>query len=121
MSLHIQPMPRAEWTPLPYAGCRGVEGKFLLRNAQLSLALLRFQPDGVIHEHSAGIEIDVICLEGQGKTSVADEIADLRAGEQVRWRAGIPHRLWTESDTMLTLMVEYLHDVETEKTNQRKC
>jgi hypothetical protein len=49
----------------------------------------------------------VICLEGHGMTSVGGIAAELHASEQVRWPAGLAHRLWTEDSGMLTLMVEY--------------
>lgn len=105
--LHIEPIPRPEWSPLPHDGCSGVEGKVLLRASSLSLALLKFEPDGTIHEHPTQIEIDVICLEGQGMTSVAGESAPIKAGEKVRWPANVPHRLWTEGTAMTALMVEH--------------
>lgn len=107
MQPHVQPVPRPDWAPLPYEGCQRVEGKVLLRLDHLSLALLRFQPGGTIHEHPAPFDIDVICLEGQGFTSVGGAAAALHAGEQVRWPAGIPHRLWTDDSSMLALMVEH--------------
>jgi hypothetical protein len=53
-----QPIPRPDWSPLPYEGCVGVEGKVLLRSPTLALALLRFAPGGTIHEHEAPIDID---------------------------------------------------------------
>lgn len=108
MKLQIRPIPRPEWAPLSHQGSHGVEGKSLLRLDGLSLALLRFQPGGTIHEHATDIDIDVICLEGQGLTSLAGETAALHAGEQVRWPSGIPHRLWTDTGHMLTLMVEHI-------------
>ena len=107
MTLDIQPMPRPEWSPLPFEGCHGVEGKVLLRLPHLSLAMLRFRAGGTIHEHSADIDIDVICLEGRGMTSVSGVAAEIRAGESVRWPAGLAHRLWTETDDMVTLMLEH--------------
>jgi quercetin dioxygenase-like cupin family protein len=100
-------VPRPEWSPLPFDGCRNVQGKVLLRRPGLSLALLAFGPGGTIHEHPAAIEIDVVCLDGAGFTSVGDVAFPLRAGETIRWPAGRPHRLWTETTTMTTLMVEY--------------
>ncbi len=107
MPMLISPIPHPEWTPLPFAGCHGVESKGLLHSGQLSLALLSFSPYGTIHEHPADLDIDVICLEGEGLTSVSGEQAPLRAGEQVHWPACEPHRLWTEGQPMLTLMIEY--------------
>jgi quercetin dioxygenase-like cupin family protein len=89
------------------AGCKNVEGKVLLVEPSLVLALLRFQPHGTIHEHSADFEIDVICLDGEGFTSVDAEIATLAAGQIVRWPALHQHRLWTDDSTMQTLMVEH--------------
>lgn len=105
----VRPMPRPVWTPLPYPGCHGVEAKALLRLEHLSLALLRFQPGGTIHDHAAPMAIDVICLEGRGMTSLEGEAAVLQAGEQVRWPAGVRHRLWSETEPLLTLMVEHNH------------
>jgi len=103
----IQPIPRPEWSPLPFEGCYHVEGKVLLRLPHLSLALLRFAPGGTIHEHPADIDIDVICLEGHGRTSVGGVAAELHSSEHVRWPAGLAHRLWTEDSQMITLMVEH--------------
>ncbi len=107
MTVDVQPVPRPEWSPLPREGCHGVEGKVLLRLPHLSLAILRFSPGGTIHEHPADHDIDVICLEGWGMTSVGGTTAALQEGESVRWPAGLPHRLWTEDHEMVTLMVEH--------------
>ena len=111
----VQPMPipRPEWSPVPYDGCVGVEGKVLRRADDVCLALLRFGPHGTIHEHPAAIDIDVICLEGGGFTSITGVAAPLRAGEAIRWPAGQPHRLWTDGETMLTLMVEHAETAHT--------
>ncbi len=79
----------------------------LLRSPTLILALLRFAPDGTIHEHAAPMDIDVVCLEGQGFVSVGDERFPFSAGESVRWPTGAMHRLWTEATEMTTLMVEH--------------
>jgi quercetin dioxygenase-like cupin family protein len=108
MPVDIKPLYRPEWTPLLFEGCQNVDSKGLLLLEHLSLAMLRFTPHGTLHEHPAEIEIDVICLEGAGFTSVGGETAPMHAGERVRWPAGAPHRLWTEASAMTTLMVEHL-------------
>src|SRR5262249_40214314 len=102
------PVPRPQWSPLPHEGCTGVVGKVLLRAEEVFIAMLRFGPHGTIHEHAAGWEIDVICLEGSGFVSVDGEAAPLHAGEQIRWPAGAQHRLWTDGEGMTTLMVEHI-------------
>jgi quercetin dioxygenase-like cupin family protein len=103
--LQIHPIQRDGWTPFPMEGCRNVWVKMLIRLDHLGLAMLRFDPDGTIHEHPAAIEIDVICLEGEGIVSVGDEHSPLKAGERIRWPKDIPHRLWTNDTQMVTLMV----------------
>ncbi len=108
MAVDVQPVPRPEWSPVPREGCRGVEGKVLLRRERLAVAMLRFAPEATIDEHAAAWEIDVVCLEGEGMTSVDGEAAPLRAGQRVRWPAHRQHRLWTEGQTMVTLMLEHL-------------
>jgi quercetin dioxygenase-like cupin family protein len=110
MTLDIQAIGSVDWTPLPFEGCRSVSVKMLLRLDHLGLTLLRFEPDGTIHEHAADMAIDVICLEGAGMVSVGAEQAALRAGQRLRWPPGVSHRLWTTDSTMLTLMVEH-HEV----------
>lgn len=108
MAMDVQPFPRAEWQPLPFDGCAEVESQSLPRLGGMGLARLRFSPGGTIHEHAAGFDIDVICLEGEGYTSIAGESAPIRAGEWIRWPASVPHRLWTIDSPMTTLMVEHV-------------
>lgn len=111
MKPNITPIPHPNWQPLRYDGCFNVDVKVLTRFKHIHLAMLRFQPNGTIHEHPADIDIDVICLEGRGMTSVNGEAAAIQAGEQVHWPAGYPHKLWTESSEMVTLMVEHAKTV----------
>jgi quercetin dioxygenase-like cupin family protein len=106
MSVDIAPVPRPEWSPLPFEGCVGVEGKVLVREADFFVAMLRFPPHATIHEHPGANDTLVVCVEGEGLTSVAGETATLRASERAFWPAAVPHRLWTEETTMTTLMVE---------------
>lgn len=108
MPVDIQPIQQPEWTPLPQEGCVHVEYKALIRRDHVALAMLRFGHNATIHEHPAAIDIDVICLEGSGFTSVGDQQAPIQAGQRVHWPAGQPHRLWTADSRMITLMVEHL-------------
>ena len=107
MAPEIRPVPRPEWTPLSAPGTSNVEGKVLLVLDNLTVAVLRFAPEGHIPEVSAPYPTDVICLEGGGFTSVAGEEGELRAGYSVRWGADASRRLWTETETMTVLMVEH--------------
>ncbi len=107
MSVDVALVPRPEWSPLPGGGHVGVEGRVLVREADGSfVAMLRFAPHATIHEHAGANDTLVVCLEGEGFTSVAGETAPLRESERAFWPAGIPHRLWTEASMMTTLMVE---------------
>jgi quercetin dioxygenase-like cupin family protein len=78
----------------------------LVREDHVFVAQLRFAEHATIHEHPGPSDTIVVCLEGEGFTSVAGAVAPIRAGQQVRWPKDVPHRLWTEDATMLTLMVE---------------
>lgn len=102
----VHALPRPSWTALPYDGCRNVDGKVVLAEDDLNVAMLRFGRDATIHEHAADHDTDVICLEGSGYTSVEGREAEFSAGHRVRWPAGKMHRLWTRENEMLTLMVE---------------
>jgi quercetin dioxygenase-like cupin family protein len=106
MTLDVASVPRPDWSPLPYEGCVDVEGKVLVREADFFVAMLRFAPGGTIHEHPGPNDTIVVCLEGEGHTSVAGETAAIRAGQSVRWPKDVPHRLWAEESAMTTLMVE---------------
>jgi quercetin dioxygenase-like cupin family protein len=77
-----------------------------VREAHVFIAQLRFAEHGTIHEHPGPNDTIVVCLQGEGFTSVAGEVAPLRAGHQTCWPKDVPHRLWTEDATMVTLMVE---------------
>ncbi len=109
MPVQIDSFKRPEWTPLPFDGCINVMSKALFQpqNSNISLAMLKFAENGTVHEHPADWLIEVCCLEGKGFTSVGGEVAAIKAGERVQWPAGIPHRLWTENSTMITLMIEH--------------
>jgi len=108
MTLEISPIPRPGWDPLPHEGCVGVAGRVLVREEGLGffVAELRFSEHATIHEHPGETDTIVVCIAGEGFTSIAGETAPLREEEWVRWPKGIPHRLWTEGSTMTTLMIE---------------
>ena len=93
MTPDVRPVPRPEWSPLPYEGCIGVDGKLLVQEDDFFIAMLRFAPDGTVHEHPGSNDTIVVCLDGEGFTSVAGERAPIRAGEQVRWPKDVTHRL----------------------------
>ncbi len=107
--LEIVSVKQAEWKPFLQDGCINVAYKsYLHRNGRVAIASLKFGKQATIHEHPADMDVDVICLEGAGFTSVGDEQAPIQAGQRVHWPAGQPHRLWTEATEMITLMVEHL-------------
>ena len=84
----------------------GVDGRVIVNEGGLLLAVLRFGEDATIHEHPGATDTLVACLAGRGFTSVGGETAAIAAGQTVRWPRDVPHRLWTEQSTMTTLMVE---------------
>jgi quercetin dioxygenase-like cupin family protein len=104
--LDVRPVPRPDWQPLPAQGARGVESRALVHEEDLFVAELRFAEHATIHEHPSANETIVVCLAGAGFTSVGGEVAALGTGQQARWPKDVAHRLWTEDNTMLTLMIE---------------
>jgi quercetin dioxygenase-like cupin family protein len=106
VTVDVAGVPRPEWSPLPGEGHVGVEGKVLVREDGFFIALLRFAPHATVHEHPGASDTLVVCIDGEGLTSVGSESARLRESERAFWPAGVPHRLWTEETTMTTLMVE---------------
>ena len=105
---NVSQQPKPEWSVLTRPGCENVEFRVLLNTEGLVVANLRFAAYANIDKHSAPYDIDVICIQGAGYTQVGDTTAELRAGETIRWPAGIDHHLWTDGETMETLMVERL-------------
>jgi quercetin dioxygenase-like cupin family protein len=106
MSVDIRPIPRMRWDPLPASV--GIVGRVLVHEDDFFfVAQLRFSEHAAITEHPGERDAIVVCLEGEGFTSVAGETAPLREGQQVRWPRGVPHHLWTEDSTMTTLMIEH--------------
>ncbi len=79
----------------------------LVREETFFVAQLRFAEHATIHPHAGERDTIVVCIEGEGLTSVADETVSLREGQQVRWPKDIVHGLWTEGSTMSTLMIEH--------------
>jgi quercetin dioxygenase-like cupin family protein len=107
VSVYIRPFPRPGWDPLPGDGVVGVVGRVLVREESFFVAQLRFAERASISPHPGERDTIVVCIEGEGFTSVGDEALPLREGQQVRWPRGIVHGLWTEDSTMTTLMVEH--------------
>ena len=110
MTVDIRTIPRPGWDPLP--GGVGIVGRVLVREEpdptypDLLVAELRFSDYARIDPHPGQRDTIVVCIEGSGFTSVADETVPLQEGQQVRWPKGIVHGLWTEGSTMTTLMIE---------------
>jgi quercetin dioxygenase-like cupin family protein len=102
----IEQMPRLNWEPLRRPGTVGVTYRVMLQRAGIAVANLKFASNATIDEHSASIEIDVLCVDGEGFVSVGNESSPFRAGQRVVWPAGVNHRLWTEGASMETLMIE---------------
>jgi quercetin dioxygenase-like cupin family protein len=106
MTVDIRPFPRLGWDPLPNSV--GIVGRVLVREDEFFfVAQLRFSEQAAITEHAGERDAIVVCIEGEGLTSVAGETVPLREGQQVRWPKGISHGLWTEGSTMTTLMIEH--------------
>ena len=106
MTVDIRPFPRLGWDPLPESV--GIVGRVLVREDEFFfVAQLRFSEQAAITEHAGERDAIVVCIEGEGFTSVAGETVPLREGQQVRWPKGISHGLWTEGSTMTTLMIEH--------------
>ena len=106
MTLDIGPIPRPGWDPLPDEGVAGVVGRVVVREEDLFVAELRFSEHATVHEHAGEHDTIVVCLAGEGFTSVGAETSSLCEGQQARWPRDVPHRLWTEGSTMTTLMIE---------------
>ena len=103
----IRPVPRGEWTPLGAADVTNVDGKVLLVLDNLTVALMRFSPNGSIPERAPPYPTDVVCVSGGGFTEVGGQEGEIREGYSVRWPADTRRRLWTETETMTVLVVEH--------------
>ena len=108
MTVDVRPFPRPGWDPLPGDGVVGVLGRVLVREDDFFVAQLRFSEHATTREHPGERDTIVVCIDGEGFTSVGVQTAPLAEGQQVRWPRDVPHRLWTEGSTMTTLMIEQL-------------
>jgi len=106
VSIDLRPIPRPGWDLLPGEGVVGVTGRVLVREKDFFVAELRFSEHATIEPHAGERDTLVVCIAGEGLTSVGAATAPLREGQQVRWPRGIVHGLWTEGSSMTTLMVE---------------
>ena len=105
MTVDIRPFPRPSWDPLPNS--TGIVGRVVVHEDDFFVAHLRFSEHAAIEPHPGPRDTIVVCLEGDGYTSVGGDTAPLREGQQVRWPRGVVHELWTEDSTMTTLMIEH--------------
>lgn len=107
MTVDVRPFPRLGWDPLPNS--TGIVGRVLVHDDDvLFVAQLRFSANAAIEEHPGPRDTIVVCIEGEGFTSVAGETEPLSEGQHVRWPRDVVHGLWTEGSTMTTLMIEHL-------------
>ena len=104
--IHVSDQPKPEWAKLPRPGCENVQFRLLLSRDGISVANLRFASTATIDPHSAPFDIDVICVQGAGFTSVAEVTQPINAGQTVRWPKDEVHCLWTDGQTMETIMIE---------------
>jgi quercetin dioxygenase-like cupin family protein len=108
VTIDVRKIPHPGWDPLPGEGVVGVVGRVLVREDTFFVAQLRFAEHATIHPHAGERDTIVVCIEGEGFTSVAEETSPLHEGQQVRWPKGVVHGLWTDGSTMSTLMIERL-------------
>lgn len=108
MLAKVQPSPKPVWSAVRRPGCRNVEARVLLALPALTVVQLRFAAEATIDEHAVAWDIDVVCLEGEGTTTVDGDAAAIREGQTVRWPANKLHGLFTGSSGMVTLMVEQI-------------
>src|SRR5206468_1974443 len=78
VTVDIRPFPRLGWDPLPNS--TGIVGRVLIREDDFFVAQLRFSDHAAITEHAGDNDAIVVCLEGEGFTSVAGEVSTLREG-----------------------------------------
>ena len=84
MTVDVRAVPRPGWDPLPGDGVVGVVGRVVVREDDFFVAELRFSERATIHEHTGERDTIVVCLDGEGFTSVAGAEAPLREGQQAR-------------------------------------
>ena len=58
VSVDIREWPRPEWSPLPFEGAVGVDGRVLIREDDFFVAELRFAEHATIHEHPGENDAD---------------------------------------------------------------
>jgi quercetin dioxygenase-like cupin family protein len=104
VTIDLRDIPRSGWDPLPHSA--GIVGRVLVREEDFFVSELRFSEHASVQEHPGERDAIVVCIAGEGFTSVGGEVAGIREEQQVRWPKGIPHRVWTEGTTMTTLMIE---------------
>ena len=110
--MQINPFPQPEWLPKRNDAAVGIDVKVLLQDKRLLVAQLRFAAHASFEAHDAPWDCHVMCLEGSGHVRVGDETARLAAGQSVLWPKAVVHQLWTDDSTMITLMIEHLHQAD---------
>jgi acyl-coenzyme A thioesterase PaaI-like protein len=78
----------------------------LFGDPSLVVAQLSFGAHGTIDLHAAPYPIEVVALSGAGFVQVGNERCPFVAGQRIQWPAGVEHRLWTEGEPLVTLMLE---------------
>ena len=90
MTVDIRPFPRHGWDPLPGDGVVGVVGRVLVHEDDFFVAQLRFTEHATIHEHPGERDAIVVCVEGEGYTSVGDRPCHSTKGSRFAGRRAFP-------------------------------
>ncbi len=108
--------PKPDWHLLEKDGCTGVEAKVCLVDKRSVVAMLRLNQHANTDVHPAPYDIHVLCIEGAGYAMCDGEVTEICAGESVLWPKGKEHNIYTEGSVMTTVMLEHVHQMQSDKT-----
>ncbi len=109
--MEIKPFVKPDWVPKPNGNAKNIDVRVILQDRRILIAQLKFRQQAAFDAHSSAWDCHVICLQGSGYVKVGDETAEIRAGETVFWPKHVEHQLWTEDSTMVTEMIEHVHQM----------
>ncbi|MDQ2783677.1 MAG: cupin domain-containing protein [Chloroflexota bacterium] len=91
----------------PPPNCTRMQTAIILREKEITVVELHFEPGGEMWEHDADEPILFIVISGAGYVRVGGEEAAVSAGQAILWPTGVMHKAWATDEPMTAFAIHW--------------